>query len=151
MSRARTRSMQTRTTHGQDPETPAPIPANETLESALIVKGFPWLQWLCLRVNLLISRLPVAVSRFQLQPGWEQQVTMAPPSPRPRLRCFENNDDDDDDIIVLDVYIFLIIHTPSESCFSIALVLNWGLSNSKSKPAFKYLLIIFAMWSRYLQ
>ena len=35
---------------------------------------------------------------------------------------FENINDDD--IIVLDVCIFLIIHTPSESCFSIALVLN---------------------------
>ena len=123
MRRARTRSMQTRTTHGQDPETPAPIPANETLESALIVKDFPWLRWLCLRVNLFMSRLPVAVSRFQLQPGCEQQVTMAPPSPRPRLRCFENINDDD--IIVLDVYIFLIIHTLSESCFWIVICEHW--------------------------
>ena len=38
MRRARTRSIMTRTTHGQDPATPTPpTPANEMLESALIV------------------------------------------------------------------------------------------------------------------
>ena len=37
MRRARTRSIMTRTTHGQDPATPTPTPAKEMLESALIV------------------------------------------------------------------------------------------------------------------
>ena len=38
----------------------------------------------------------------------------------------EINNDNDDDIILLDVYIFLIIQTPSESCFSmIKFKINW--------------------------
>ena len=89
----------TRTTHGQDPAKPTPTPANEMLESALIGD---WLRVInsmvgvfesSLKVvteesktwHLLMSMLPIAVSRFQLHPDCEQHVTIAPPSPRPRL------------------------------------------------------------------
>ena len=56
MRSASTRSIMTRTTHGQDPAKPTPTPANEMLESALIGD---WLRVINSMVRVFESSLKV--------------------------------------------------------------------------------------------
>ena len=69
-------------------------------------------------IKIAGGRLPIPIAAWLRAAGHDGSALTQTSS--------EINNDNDDDIILLDVYIFLIIQTPSESCFSmIKFKINW--------------------------